>query len=136
MKPYIWVLLTGGAAAVAVVGCATMPGAQTSQTRDLASGQCLMRPLSDTRVLDAHTLLLVDVSGRGALAHMSTDCLEPDEPVIMKYFGGGNICGPLDADISSGGASMMPQHCIVDHMTPLGKDEARQMLNGGRPRGK
>lgn len=122
-------LLSAGLIGLALAGCAS-DGQKPERAPPLAAAQCVMRPLDDTRVIDRQTLLIRDVSGRGALVHMTSPCLEVNETVIMKYFGTGTICGPLDVDIASAGQGMVPQHCMIDHLTPLNKDEANRMLLG------
>lgn len=130
MRPVVFGIAGGALAAAVLAGCVTGGEAQPGG-RSLAVGQCLSQPLDETRVLDDHTLLALDRSGRGALFHMASACLRVDEAVIMRYFSGGPVCGPLDVDIAgSDGGMMAPTHCLVDSVTPLDKAEARRMLDG------
>jgi hypothetical protein len=120
-------------AAAGLTGCAAPDAGPVTdpKMRNLASGQCLSRPLDDTRVLDDRTLLARDYSGRGAVFHMSAPCMQVNEAVIMRYYGGGPLCGALDVDIAgTSGGGMIPTHCSIVSVTPLSKAEAQQMFNG------
>jgi hypothetical protein len=132
--PYLGPYLGGVLMVALLAGCATnAPSPQNP--RALASGQCLFQPLDETRVLDDHTLLALDRSGRAALIHMRSACLQPDQAVILRYIGNGPVCGPLDADIAGTmGGGAMTSHCMIDSLTPLSKAEAQKLLfNGKRP---
>ena len=135
MRPAVFAI-AGGALAAGLLAAGLLAGCVTSGEappggRSLAAGQCLSQPLDETRVLDEQTLLALDRSGRGALFHMASACLEVNEAVIMRYFSGGPVCGPLDVDIAgSNGGMMAPTHCLVDSVTPLDRTGALRMLNG------
>lgn len=132
MRPILFAIAGGALALTALAGCVTTGMAPQPRGQSLASGQCLSQPLDDTRVLDDHTLLARDLSGRAALFHMASPCMQVNEAIIMRYFGGGPICGPLDVDISgtNGSGMIIPMHCMVQSVTPLSKAEAQQMFYG------
>jgi len=133
MHPYRLLAAAGLSAAIlAAGGCADkdpsspLHGMETGKHR-----MCLMAPLETTRIINDNTLLMIDQTGNAAVAHMSSSCLiDPTSPVIMKYHGTNEICGPLDVDISGTVTGGIPMPCIISKVEPLTKAQGQAMLNG------
>ena len=123
-------LVTAGAAIAAVAtlaGCADKD--PSSPLRSMATGKprmCYSAPLETTKVIDESTLLMIDSRGNGALVKMSSTCLiDSTAPVIMKYHGTTDICGPLDVDISGSVTGGIPTPCIISTISPLSKEQTK-----------
>lgn len=91
----------------------------------VAAGQCVSRPLDQTKVIDDKTLYIDDRGGRAVLLHMSGSCLYNDsEPVGLEFHGGTTrICDPLDVDVT-GSVTSMPTRCIVRSVEALTPEQA------------
>ncbi len=119
-------------AALAAGGCADKD--QSSPLHSVETGKhriCLREPLDTTKILDDSTLLMIDGSGTAAIAHMSGSCMiDPTSPVIMKFHGTDEICGPLDVDISGTVTGGIPIACIIKSVEPISKAQSQVLLNG------
>ena len=129
MRP-LRLLVTTGAVVTAVAtlaGCADKD--PSSPLHSMATGKtrmCYMAPLETTKIIDETTLLMVDAMGKGALVKMSSACLiDSTAPVIMKYHGTTDICGPLDVDISGSVTGGIPTPCIINTITPLSQEQTK-----------
>lgn len=133
MSPYR-LLATAGLLTVtlAASGCADKD--PSSPLRSMETGKarvCLMAPLDNTKILNDSTLLMTDVTGHAAIAHMTGSCMiDSTSPVIMKYHGTNEICGPLDVDISGTVTGGLPIPCLIKTIEPVSKEQAQALING------
>ena len=132
MSPYR-LLATAGVLGAALVmgGCADRD--PSSPLHSMETGKhrtCLMAPLDTTKIVDDSTLLIMDRMGNAAVAHMSGSCMiDPTSPVIMKFHGTDEVCGPLDVDISGTVTGGLPTPCIIKSIEPISKAQGQAMLN-------
>ena len=133
MSPYR-LLATAGFLAVTLAagGCADKDPSSPLHSMETGKARtCLMAPLDNTKILNDSTLLMTDRTGNAALVHMSSSCLiDPTSPVIMKYHGTNEICGPLDVDISGTVTGGLPIPCLISKIEPISKVQAQSMMNG------
>ncbi|EGF90273.1 hypothetical protein ABI_32890 [Asticcacaulis biprosthecium C19] len=115
--------LAGAGAALAVLTSVSLAG---EDGRGVAAGQCVSRPLDQTKVIDDKTLYMDDRSGRAVLLHMSGACLfDQHEPVGLEFYGGSTrICDPLDVDVT-GSVTTMPTRCIIASVESLTPEQAQ-----------
>lgn len=116
----------GAGLAVVVLTGASLAGDGERSDR-VAAGQCVSRPLDQTKVIDDKTLYVDDRSGRAVLLHMSGPCLYNSfEPVGMEFHGGAmRICDPLDVDVT-GAVTTMPTRCIISSVEALTPEQAAE----------
>ncbi len=130
MSPYR-LLATAGILTVAMAasGCADKDTSSPLHSMETGKARtCLMAPLDNTKIVDEQTLLMIDRSGAAAVAHMSGSCMiDATSPVIMKFHGTDEICGPLDVDISGTVTGGIPIPCFVKSIEPLTKAQAQAM---------
>ena len=132
MSPYR-LLATAGLLTVtlAASGCADKDTSSPLHSMETGKARtCLRAPLDNTKIINDSTLLMTDNNGAAALVHMSGSCMiDPTSPVIMKYHGTDEICGPLDVDISGTVTGGLPIACIISKIEPLSKAQAQTYMN-------
>ncbi|ESQ92229.1 hypothetical protein ABAC460_04885 [Asticcacaulis sp. AC460] len=116
----------GAGVAVVVLTGATLAGDGERSDR-VAAGQCVSRPLDQTKIIDDETLYVDDRGGRAVLLHMSGACLfNSFEPVGLEFHGGAmRICDPLDVDVT-GSVTTMPTRCIIRSVEALTPERAAE----------
>ncbi len=133
MSPYR-LLATAGFLAVtlAASGCADKDPSSPLHSMETGRARtCLMGPLDSTKIINDSTLLMTDRTGAAAIAHMTGSCMiDSTSPVIMKYHGTNEICGPLDVDISGTVTGGLPISCNIAKIEPISKAQAQTMMNG------
>ena len=133
MSPYR-LLATAGILTVilAAGGCADRDSSSPLHSMETGKARtCLMAPLDNTKIVNDSTLLMTDRTGTSVVAHMTGACMiDSTSPVIMKYHGTDEICGPLDVDISGTVTGGIPIPCIVKSIEPVSKVQAQAMMNG------
>ncbi len=117
---------------LAAAGCADKDPSSPLHSMETGKARvCLMAPLDNTKILNDSTLLMTDRTGTAAVAHMTGSCMiDPTSPVIMKYHGTNEICGPLDVDISGTVTGGLPISCLIKTIEPVSKAQAQALMNG------
>ncbi|EGF90272.1 hypothetical protein ABI_32880 [Asticcacaulis biprosthecium C19] len=114
---------------VAVVGTAFAFAASRSLASDGSderpAARCVSTPLETTDIIDRKTLYIEDRSGNAAVLTMSNGCLQRGEPVGFEFYGSGQICKPIDANITGSIASAVPLRCMVKEVKLLTREEAK-----------
>ena len=130
-------LATAGALTVALAagGCADKdPSSPLHSVETGKARKCLMAPLDSTKILNDSTLLMTDQMGNAAVVHMTGSCMiDSTSPVILKYHGTNEICGPLDVDISGTVTGGLPISCLIKSIEPISKVQAQTLINGKAP---
>ncbi|ESQ76334.1 hypothetical protein [Asticcacaulis sp. AC402] len=114
---------------VAVVGTAFAFAASGSLAREdsdkPSAARCVSTPLETSDIVDRKTLYIEDRSGNAAILTMSNGCLTQGEPVGFEFFGGSQICKPIDANVTGGISSAVPLRCMVKSVQLLTREEAK-----------
>jgi hypothetical protein len=114
---------------VAVVGTAFAFAASGSlageEAEQRSAARCVSTPLETSDIVDRKTLYIEDRSGNAAILTMSNGCLQHGEPVGFEFYGGGQICKPIDAQITGSIASAVPLRCMVKSVQLLTREEAK-----------
>ena len=132
MNPYRLLAAAGLASALlAASGCADRDASSPLHSMETGKHRmCLEAPLQTTKIVNDSTLLMIDQGGNAAVAHMSGSCMiDSTSPVIMKYHGTDEICGPLDVDISGTVTGGIPTACIISSIEPITKDQAKGYMS-------
>jgi len=128
-KAFVGIAIVAAGAFAVLAASQTLAGNDDARdTTDRAQRACVSAPLDDTKVIDESTLLVTDYHGGAALIRMNGRCLEKNEAIGIKYYGSSQICDPVDVDITGSVATNIPQHCFINSITSISKDEAKAYM--------
>jgi len=129
-----WVVPTMmGFAAVASVFAVTAGRSFADEGRNSGrQARCVSTPFETTEVLDRNKLYVEDRSGNAAIITMSNNCMWKGSPVGFELYGGGQICKPIDVNVTGELDTSVPIRCMAESVQLLSRDEAKAYRERGR----
>lgn len=129
IKTFAGIALVAAGAFAALAASQTFAGNDDARDSTRPQRTCVSSPLDETKVIDDTTLVVTDWHGNAAVMKMAGSCLEKNEAIGIKYYGSGQICNPVDVEITGAISSNIPMKCFIQSVTPISKDEVKAYLS-------